>query len=108
MYVEGSKVKKVNVIDGVSREVLAYDNSLMMAKVYFEKGAIGPNHSHPQEQITYILSGKIMYHEEGLEDKILTVGDSYYVASNVVHGLEALEDTVLLDVFTPQRDDFFK
>ncbi len=80
----------------------------MLAEVYFEKGAIGPNHSHPQEQITYILSGKIKYHEKGLEDKILNVGDSYYVASNVEHGIEVLEDTVIVDVFTPQRDDFLK
>ena len=81
---------------------------MMAVEVYFEKGAIGAPHQHPHEQIGYVIKGSIEYQEEGLGKKILVAGDSYYVAPNKVHGVVALEETVLLDVFTPMREDFIK
>ena len=78
----------------------------MAAELLFPKGAVGAKHSHPHEQIGYIISGRLIYQEEGSPDRILETGDTYYVAPNVVHGVEILEDTKLLDIFTPMREDF--
>ena len=78
----------------------------MACELTFEKGAVGAPHSHPHEQIGYIISGKLVYQEAGQADKILETGDTYYVAPNVVHGVQILEDTKLLDIFTPMREDF--
>ena len=78
----------------------------MAVELHFEKGAIGAKHSHPHEQIGYIISGSLIYQEEGQEDKVLSAGDTYYVAPNVVHGVKTLEETMLLDMFTPMREDF--
>ncbi len=105
MYTE-NKNAPVTKLDGGVRKVLSYSKNLMICELYFEKGAVGAKHSHPHEQIGYIISGRLIYQEEGCEDRILESGDSYYVAPNVVHGVLVLEETKLLDIFTPMREDF--
>lgn len=91
--------------NGVQRQVLAKGGTMMAAEVAFEKGAIGAAHSHPHEQIGYVVSGKFAFTMDG-KTTTLEKGDSYYVPSNVVHGAECLEAGILLDIFTPQREDF--
>lgn len=106
MYTENSRVAARDLGGGVTRKILSYSENLMTAELHFKKGAVGAKHSHPHEQIGYIVSGSLVYQEEGCEDKVLLAGDTYYVKPNAVHGVEVLEDTVLLDIFTPMREDF--
>jgi quercetin dioxygenase-like cupin family protein len=106
MYTENKNIAAKNLGGGVMRKVLSYSKNLMACELTFEKGAVGALHSHPHEQIGYIVSGRLVYQEEGQEDKVLETGDTYYVAPNVVHGVQILEDTKLLDIFTPMREDF--
>ena len=106
MYTENKNVAAKDLGGGVKRKVLSYSQHLMACELTFEKGAVGAPHSHQHEQIGYIISGKLVYQEEGQADKILETGDTYYVAPNVVHGVQILEDTKLLDIFTPMREDF--
>lgn len=90
-----------------SRKVLAYSENVMTVEVYFEKGGFGTRHSHPHEQISYVVYGQVEYEIEG-QTWILNQGDSIHVASNQNHSCKALEKTLLLDVFTPMRKDFIK
>ena len=106
MYTENKNVPAKDLGGGTQRKVLSYSKNLMACELRFEKGAVGALHSHPHEQIGYIISGRLVYQEAGCEDKILETGDIYYVAPNVVHGVQILEDTKLLDIFTPMREDF--
>lgn len=106
MYTENKNIAPDDLGGGVTRKVLSYSENLMAVELHFEKGAVGAKHSHPHEQIGYIASGKLIYQEDGSEDKELQTGDTYYVSPNVVHGIQVLEDTVLLDIFTPMRKDF--
>jgi quercetin dioxygenase-like cupin family protein len=106
MIVKGD-IPAVTVGPGVRRKILAADGSLMAAEVSFQKGSIGAPHSHPHQQIGYIVKGRFELEMEG-KKTTLQAGDSYYAQPNVVHGVVALEDGVLLDVFTPQREDFLK
>jgi len=106
MYTENRNVPAKDLGGGVMRKVLSYSEMLMACELTFEKGSVGAPHSHPHEQIGYIISGKLVYQEEGQTDKVLETGDTYYVAPNVVHGVQILEDTKLLDIFTPMREDF--
>ncbi|MEG0369498.1 MAG: cupin domain-containing protein [Hungatella sp.] len=106
MYVENKKIAVTDLGGGVSRKVLAYRENLMSVELHFDKGAIGAKHAHPHEQIGYIISGSLLYQEAGQEDKALIAGDTYCVAPNVEHGVVALEETMLLDMFTPMRKDF--
>ena len=108
MYVENKNIPLEPAGEGVERKVLAYAPNLMTVELTFQKGAVGAKHSHPHEQIGYLISGSLLYQEEGQEDKILVTGDTYYVAPNVVHGVVAQEDAKLLDIFTPMREDFIK
>ena len=89
---------------GASRKILARGGSLMVMKVSFAPGAAAPLHSHPHEQVSYIVSGRFEV-TVGAETRELGEGDSIYVAPQVSHGVKALEDAVIMDVFTPQRED---
>ncbi len=106
MFIENKNVPPTDLGNGVTRKVLSYSENIMSVELHFEKDAIGALHSHPHEQIGYIISGSLIYKEAGQEDKILSAGDTYYVAPNVEHGVVALEETMLFDVFTPMRKDF--
>lgn len=108
MFTENKHVPSTDLGDGVTRKILSYSENLMTVELHFEKGAVGAKHSHPHEQIGYIVSGKLVYQEEGCADKELQTGDTYYVKPDAVHGIQVLEDTVLLDIFTPMRKDFIK
>lgn len=79
----------------------------MAVENHFETGAIGAMHSHPHQQLTYVLSGKFEF-TIGDETHIVTAGDTLHKMPNVIHGCKCLEAGVLLDVFTPQREDFLK
>jgi unsaturated pyranuronate lyase len=106
MFTENKSVEAKDLGGGVQRKVLSYHENIMSVELHFEKGSIGALHSHPHEQIGYVISGSLIYKEEGQEDKVLSAGDTYYVAPNVEHGVVALEETMLFDVFTPMRKDF--
>ncbi len=90
---------------GVSRKILCYSDELMMCEITFEKGAKGNFHRHPHLQITYIAKGSFEFTIDG-ETKIVKQGDSVYMPSNAEHGVTALEDGILVDVFNPMRSDF--
>ncbi|MGK3141299.1 cupin domain-containing protein [Pantoea sp. C2G6] len=91
--------------NGVSRRVLACGGSMMAVEVTFAEGAVGPLHHHRHEQLTYVLSGRFAFTIDG-ETREVGAGDTLYKAPDVVHGCVCLEAGVLLDTFTPQREDF--
>ena len=107
MIVSFDSVLPVYPEEGVTRRVIAHGGGIMAVHVAFKKGAVGSIHRHAHEQISYIVSGSFEYYENG-EKHLLKEGDSYYVPANADHGVVALEDSVILDVFTPQRQDFLK
>ena len=92
---------------GVTRRVLAHNPDIMAVEVSFEKGARGDRHTHPHTQISYALSGKFIYSLDD-EEYELDPGDSIVVPGGAEHGTLCLEKGALLDVFTPQREDFLK
>ena len=71
--------------EGIVRQIMAYDEHLMMVKVKFDQGAIGTLHQHPHTQSTYVASGCFEV-TIGEEKKVLKAGDGYYVAPNLPHG----------------------
>ena len=105
MVVKYNEIQGTDIWGGITRRILAHEGGMMIVEATFQKGAVGTAHRHPHEQVSYILSGKFRYTMDG-ESYILEKGDTYYVPPEVLHGAEALEDSVILDVFTPQREDF--
>jgi quercetin dioxygenase-like cupin family protein len=105
MFVYNDKIELVDVGNGLSRKVLAHNDNIMSVEVHFEKGGIGAMHSHPHEQLTYIVSGAFEF-TIGEETKLVKAGDSMYKEANIEHGCVCLEAGVLVDTFTPMRKDF--
>lgn len=90
---------------GVSRKFLGYDNQIMMVKVHFNKGAIGSDHQHFHTQATYCAAGKFEFMIDG-KKQLVNAGDGVYIAPNLMHGAVCLEEGILIDVFSPVREDF--
>jgi quercetin dioxygenase-like cupin family protein len=77
----------------------------MMAKVFFESGSVGEIHQHIHSQISHIESG-LFEVQIGEMKKVLKAGDAFYIPPNSLHGVVCLEKGVLIDVFSPMREDF--
>ena len=90
---------------GIKRQMMGYDGKIMLVKVAFEKGAIGQIHEHFHSQVAYVESGEFELTIGGKKE-ILKAGDSYYVPPHVLHGCVCLKPGVLVDVFSPAREDF--
>ncbi|MGV3550960.1 cupin domain-containing protein [Rhizobium sp.] len=90
---------------GNRRAVLSERPELMLVAFGFEPGAVGALHSHPHTQVSYVAEGSFDVTIDGVTRRI-EAGGSYIVAPNLVHGVVALEKGLLIDTFTPRRDDF--
>ena len=90
---------------GLTRKVAAYNDNVMCVEVRFETGTVAALHSHPHEQITYVISGRFEF-TVGDETYVVSTGDSLYKQPDIVHGAKCLEAGTLLDIFTPHREDF--
>lgn len=91
--------------EGIQRKILTYNDQVMMVRVAFEAGAIGAAHSHPHIQCSLVEQGVFDITISGRTER-LRQGDSFLVPSDAIHGAVAVEAGVLLDVFTPMREDF--
>ncbi|MCI8879366.1 MAG: cupin domain-containing protein [Clostridiaceae bacterium] len=107
MFVLDSEVTGEVLENGVVRKVKGYLDDLMLVELHWKAGQEGALHTHPHRQCTYVLSGAFESNVEGAK-QVLRAGDCVYTAGGQLHGLLALEDGAILDVFTPVREDFLK
>ncbi|SET38025.1 Cupin domain-containing protein [Natronincola peptidivorans] len=103
VFTEDCKLETVS--EGVKRKILAYGEQLMAVEVHFEKDAVGPLHSHPHTQLSYVLEGEFEFEINGTT-KTVKKGDTLYKMPNLVHGCKCTKKGILLDIFTPHREDF--
>lgn len=96
------KVENLNALLG--RQMITGEN-LMLARVLLKKGCVVPEHSHVNEQLTYIVEGALKFWIDGKEI-IVRAGEVLCIPPNMPHKAEAVEDTVDLDVFYPPRQDW--
>lgn len=97
----------VEMVPGVRRRIREDGEHLMLVEVHLDNGAVVPEHAHVHEQITFVISGHLAFKLDG-KDVDLPAGGTLRMPSNVRHGVTALENTVVLDVFSPPREDFRK
>ncbi|HQR93590.1 MAG: cupin [Sphingobacteriia bacterium 39-39-8] len=107
VHIEDISIALEQVDPGVNRKIMAYDDQLMLVKVFFDQGGVGSLHSHPHSQITHIESGVFEVEIDAVK-KVLKTGDAFYIPPYVMHGAVCLEKGVLIDVFSPMREDFIK
>ena len=95
----------IEICPGITRRTVAHGDTMYQMLATLAAGSVMPAHSHPQEQIVHILEGKMRLIVEGVPHELLQ-GDSFYLASNVSHGVETLSATRVLDTFSPPRNDY--
>jgi len=105
MIIKNEDAARLDLGEGVTRKILASGGGMMTVQFGFTSGSVGYLHTHPHEQVGYVVTGRFEITLGG-EKSIIETGDTYYVPPGVEHGVVAMEDGVLLDVFTPQREDF--
>jgi quercetin dioxygenase-like cupin family protein len=102
-------VPKEEVANGIWRRYISGDRA-MVAHLSLQKGAIVPKHSHENEQITYIVEGALRFWvgDDGTDVFDVRAGEVLHIPSNVPHRVEALEDTIDIDIFSPPRQDWIE
>ena len=103
-YIPWKKVELEHLNPLLDRQMVVGEQ-MMVARVLLKKGCVVPEHSHHNEQITYILEGALKFHIDGREI-VVSAGEVLCIPPHMPHQAEALEDTVDLDVFTPPREDW--
>lgn len=104
-FMFSSKVPKEQLEPGISRQILGHNDNILMARVWFDTGAVGQVHAHPHSQVTYIEKGVFDF-SIGKDMKRMEAGDCVYIPPDTDHGAVCIEPGILLDVFSPSREDF--
>jgi quercetin dioxygenase-like cupin family protein len=105
IFIDSLNTKWENLGGGLARQIMGWDNQVMMVRVKFETGAEGAPHRHFHTQVTYCAGGRFEFTVDK-EKKIITKGDGVYIPPDTEHGALCLEEGILIDVFSPVREDF--
>ena len=95
----------ITICHGIKRQTKTSGKTMYQMLATLEAGSKMPAHQHPQEQIVHILSGRMKLIVDGMPHE-LTAGDSFYLASNIPHGVDTMEETRVLDTFSPPRNEY--
>ena len=95
----------IELCPGIRRQTKTSGQTMYQMLAELEANVRMPEHSHPNEQIVHILSGRMKLIANGVGHD-LTAGDSYYLGANVPHSVETHEKTRVLDTFSPPREEY--
>jgi quercetin dioxygenase-like cupin family protein len=107
LYHDKASVKEI--VPGIKAKIAHTENLMtLLSEISFGvQNAPAPMHSHPAEQTTYILDGKLIVFIEGEEPKELKAGDMYYVGANIPHSIQSLTEKIhVVESFSPLRKEF--
>ena len=105
MFCKKDTGKTRQVLDGVDLTTLVHGDKTLMAQFSIAKGSAIPVHSHPHEQTGFLISGKVRFDVAG-EVTDVEPGDSWCIAGDVEHSADAIEDSVVIEIFSPVREDY--
>jgi len=105
MFNKKSNEGYLSPLDGILRKTLVHGESMLMTEFNMKEGSAIPLHSHPHEQIGYLISGQIRF-SAGSEQVVCNPGDSWCFAGDEEHGAEVLKDSVIVEVFSPVREEY--
>jgi quercetin dioxygenase-like cupin family protein len=104
-FVTAADASQIETLEGVHRRTMATTDEAMLCEFYLQRGAIIPEHSHMNDQVGYVISGKIEI-TVGEQVRVCQSGDSYAVPGGVAHSAQVLADSLVIDVFSPPRQDY--
>lgn len=107
MFTKSSEVGFTEVLEGVRLKTLAFGARTLLSTFLLRKGTTIPTHHHPHEQTGYLVSGRLDF---VIADERFDAGpgDSWNIAGDVPHGATALEDSVVVEVFAPVREEYLQ
>jgi quercetin dioxygenase-like cupin family protein len=105
MFCKKGTVGKKQLLEGVHLRTLVYGEKTLMGQFSIAKGSAIPPHSHPHEQTGFMVSGKLKFKVED-EAMVVETGDSWCIPGDAEHSVDALEDSVVIEVFSPVREDY--
>jgi len=97
------KIVNNQIVDGIKIKILHHDDSMIMTEFAIQKGAILPEHVHQSDHSAYLLQGKIRLIADDIISEFVK-GDSWCMKENICHHTEALEDSIVLEVFSHDGD----
>lgn len=95
----------IEICPGIKRQTVTSGKTMYQMLATLEVGSKMPEHQHQQEQIVHVLEGRMKLIVSGTPHE-MKAGDSFYLAPQVPHGVETLEQTRVLDTFSPPRDEY--
>ena len=95
----------IQIAPGIKRRTITTGASMYQMRAELDAGSLMPEHKHPQEQIAHVIQGRMRLIVAGVPHE-LAAGEAFYIGANVPHGVETIEDTVVIDTFSPPRDDY--
>ncbi len=93
-----------NAFEGIQVKNLVQGDKTMLLKFKLKAGSVIPRHAHPHEQTGYLLAGELQFTVAGDVMKV-TAGDSWCIAGGLEHKAVALKDCIVLELFSPLRED---
>ena len=105
MFVTHSTEGYSDPLPGIRRRTLAFGDRTLMTEFLLAKDSVLPRHDHPYEQTGYLVRGHIVV-QMGNEEYDARAGDAWCIPSGVAHGTRSLEDSVVVEVFSPLREDY--
>ena len=95
----------IEIAPGIKRRTIATGTSMYQMRAELAAGSRLPAHTHPQEQIAHVIRGRMKLIVAGVPHE-LAAGDAFYLGSNIPHGVETIDDTTVIDTFSPPREDY--
>jgi unsaturated pyranuronate lyase len=104
-FVMRDDVEQVEMLDGIHRRTMATTDEAMLCQFFLEANSLVPRHNHMNDQVGYVVSGQIEM-TVGKEVRILNPGNTYAIPGGVYHSAKAILDSIVIDVFSPPREDY--
>lgn len=104
-FVTPKDVNQVEMLPGIHRRTMAITDEEMLCEFFLERDSLVPEHSHMNDQVGYVIYGQVELTIGGIAH-VCQPGDSYAVPGGVVHSARAIIDSLVIDVFSPPRNDY--
>ncbi|MFC1799027.1 cupin domain-containing protein [Thermodesulfobacteriota bacterium] len=105
MFYKQNKNGYLTLAEGVGQKTLVYGEKSSLSEFVVDAGSLIPQHSHPHEQSGYLVRGHLRFSATG-EIQDVYPGDAWCFPGGVEHGAEVIEDSVVVEVFTPVREEY--
>jgi len=106
MFIKSGERESIIQAEGIERTTLVWGEHTLLGEFRLAGGAKLPSHSHPHEQTGYVVSGRMRFILNGTEEIVVGPGDAWCIPGDVPHAAEIIEDAVVIEVFSPRRDEF--